>query len=569
MSQKRKTSWLAVLPTLVIPLCLGLTMYLGLSYLIEQAILTHELLIRYTTGHPISRVTTAMFFVGLASLLLIGKNVFNQFSAESGIELDPTATQKPTPELDATELAADQANTRGHIATIAQACQNNLAASSLAIQEHYLWQRLYAIVSHLHRSDSTATAEDELKYLSELDLERQQQRYALARILIWATPMLGFLGTVLGISEALGGIAIGPENNFESMMNGLRGSLYVAFDTTALALTLSMFLMFVLFLIDRFEMQLLSLVDTRTHAEVSRHFDLAAPENSALQSFSNEFLAASKQAVRDQTKIWAHSIHSAEQAWASTLSQTNDHVQENLTEALSQNFKVLSDELSASIDKADNAMAHRWQQWQVTLSENCRLLSDHQNQLIDQTQNVSHLVAGSSNEQQLKVALAQNKQAIAASEKLHESLATLAQSIQVLQKEIIERPVVTPIPQTQASADPQASVESQPLRVHQPADDSDTKSAAGVLPSETERANQRQNRQQSQSAALMSVYDSLDGHPVIASPTPEPAFVPPKSEVSFADTIQPEKPAIDSVRLANEKALKILSHRRPTRRAAA
>jgi biopolymer transport protein ExbB/TolQ len=216
----------------------------------------------------------------------------------------------------------------------------------------------------LHRSDSTATAEDELKYLSELDLERQQQRYALARILIWATPMLGFLGTVLGISEALGGIAIGPENNFESMMNGLRGSLYVAFDTTALALTLSMFLMFVLFLIDRFEMQLLSLVDTRTHAEVSRHFDLAAPENSALQSFSNEFLAASKQAVRDQTKIWAHSIHSAEQAWASTLSQTNDHVQENLTEALSQNFKVLSDELSASIDKADNAMAHRWQQCQ-------------------------------------------------------------------------------------------------------------------------------------------------------------------------------------------------------------
>lgn len=502
-----------------------------------------------------------MFFVGLASLLLIGKNVFAQFSAESRIELDPTVSPSSTPEHDQADGQTNQANVRGTIASTAQACQKNLAASSPVIQEHYLWQRLNAIVSHLHRTDSTATAEDELKYLSELDLERQQQRYALARILIWATPMLGFLGTVLGISEALGGIAIGPENNFESMMNGLRGSLYVAFDTTALALTLSMLLMFVLFLIDRFEMQLLSLVDTRTHAEVSRHFNLAAPENSTLQSFSNEFLAASQKAVRDQTKIWAHSIHSAEQAWASTLSQTNDRVQENLTQALSENFKVLSDELSASIDKADNAMAHRWQQWQVTLSENCRLLSDHQNQLIDQTQNVSHLVAGSSNEKQLQTALDQNKQAIAASEKLHDSLATLAESIQVLQKEIIQRPVpaVSPTQQTTDSA------EAPQLQVHQPHERSDTKLAAVCLPTEAELESARQTR----SAALLEVYESLDKPPIVATSATPPKCAPPKSDVSFTPTVPSDKPAIDSVRLANEKASKILSNRRPPRRAAA
>ena len=157
--------------------------------------------------------------------------------------------------------------------------QNNLSEYPTWVSEHYLWQRLSAAMAYLQRSDSTTNLETELKYLSELDYERQQQRFALVRILIWATPMLGFLGTVLGISEALGGISVGPENNFETMMNGLRGSLYVAFDTTALALMLSMLLMFGQFLIDRFELQLLSIVDTRVHAEVCLLYTSPSPRD--------------------------------------------------------------------------------------------------------------------------------------------------------------------------------------------------------------------------------------------------------------------------------------------------
>ena len=93
----------------------------------------------------------------------------------------------------------------------------------------------------IYRTNSTASVEDELKYLADLDLDRQQQRYSLVRILIWATPMLGFLGNCFwGFLKRLVGINVGPDNDFQQMMDGLRGSLYVAFDTTALALTLSM-----------------------------------------------------------------------------------------------------------------------------------------------------------------------------------------------------------------------------------------------------------------------------------------------------------------------------------------
>ena len=406
-------------------------MYLGLAYMIEQSILTNELLIRYTTGHPISRFTTGMFFIGVASLLMIAKNVLEQFSTESKIQLvdaDPTASTD-----------SNQQQPTSNVSSRATVYQNNLNEHPGWVKEHYLWQRLSAMMAYLQRSDSTANAETELKYLTELDYERQQQRFALVRILIWATPMLGFLGTVLGISEALGGISVGPENNFETMMNGLRGSLYVAFDTTALALTLSMFLMFGQFLIDRFELQLLSIVDTRVHAEVNRNFDLTSTDDVAMRTFSEQFLETSKEAAINQTKLWKHSIESAQKAWASTLTDTNASVQSNLTDALSQNALQLTTQLTTAIDRADSAMAHRWQQWQVMLSDNCRLLTEHQNQLAEQTSQFSQMVSEKADTHEFKNALDQNNQAIEATQQLRETLSTLSESIQTMQQTSAEQ----------------------------------------------------------------------------------------------------------------------------------
>ena len=56
----------------------------------------------------------------------------------------------------------------------------------------------------MERKGSADGLDEDLKYLSELDEARQHDSYALVRIVVWATPMLGFLGTVVGITQALG-----------------------------------------------------------------------------------------------------------------------------------------------------------------------------------------------------------------------------------------------------------------------------------------------------------------------------------------------------------------------------
>ena len=411
---KRLPSWITVLPSLVVPVCLGLSLYLGLQYLIDTHRITDELALRYLTGHPVSKITVAMFFVGLSSLLVLGWNLIGQFGGENNISLGEASNSELSRQTshDVRETAVDHGQ--------------YLLDLPNRYHSHVLWDRLVAAVHSIYRTGSTASVEDELKYLSDMEQERQQQRYSLVRILIWATPMLGFLGTVLGISQALGGIAIGPENDFQEMINGLRGNLYIAFDTTALALTLSMLMMFGLFLVERFDSQLLRLVDQRAHAEIARHYEIAASG-----SFDTvQVVEAIQNVVVSQTEIWRDSIRKAEQAWTASLTQTSGIVRNQLTESLDENIAAMAHYLGEAIEKADMSISHRWSQWQVSLSENARMMEQHLVNLGTQTKSVQDIVGALGESTTFDKALQHQKDAVMATTRTHRVLNELLDKVQ-------------------------------------------------------------------------------------------------------------------------------------------
>jgi len=435
-SSVTKTSgWLSVLPSLVTPICVGLSLYFGLQYLINESHLTNETVLRYINGHPVSRLTVGMFLIGLASLTMIAFNVFAQFSAEPRIHLDdlpdPEAAQNSPAMGIAGPPASEAVDYERSDTDAAIGHGEALVGLPKSIHQHYLWSRLVNSLHFIYRTGSVGGVEDEMKYLAEMDIERQQQRYSLSRILIWATPMLGFLGTVLGISQALGGISVGPDNDFQQMMGGLQGSLYIAFDTTALALTLSMVLMFCQFLVDRFEVQLLELVDQKTRREIARQFDLSknGGSNGGLGSTGEKILEATRDVVKNQTEIWRNTIKAAESAWSSTLTQTSDVVRENLSEALDENVSNLAHYLGESIEKADLSIAHRWEQWQTLLSSNARLMKEHQESLLSQTEKIQGVVQTLDDATAFKTALQHQTDAVEATTKMHEVLASVASEV--------------------------------------------------------------------------------------------------------------------------------------------
>ena len=414
---KRTPGWIAALPSLVVPVCFGLSLYLGLQYLIDQKVIADETVLRYLTGHPVSNITVGMFLVGMCSVMLIGWNLFQQFAAEGGITLDGAKAQD-----------REASETQNDVADLAVDHAQHLLGMPGRYQGHYLWERLVNAVHSIYRTGSTSNVEEELKYLSDIDVERQQQRYSLVRILIWATPMLGFLGTVLGISQALGGIAVGPDNDFQQMMDGLTGNLYIAFDTTALALTLSMAMMFAAFFAERFESQLLRLVDQRARSEVARHYELAAFAGGT--SGSKEVVEAIQEVVENQTDIWRNSIRKAEQAWTASLTQTNDLVRSNLTDSLDENVAALAHYLGEAIEKADASMSQRWSQWQVGLSANARLMERHMVLLAEQTASVTRVVNALDDSTGFETALKHQQDAIDATTRTHDVLSQLLNQAQ-------------------------------------------------------------------------------------------------------------------------------------------
>ena len=101
---------------------------------------------------------------------------------------------------------------------------------------------------------------------SAADEGRVDASYALVRVFVWAVPTLGFIGTVLGLGAAVGGFsesldAAASLEGLKSSIGSVTGGLGVAFDTTLLALVLSVVIMFPASAVQRLEEGLVSAVD--------------------------------------------------------------------------------------------------------------------------------------------------------------------------------------------------------------------------------------------------------------------------------------------------------------------
>ena len=99
---------------------------------------------------------------------------------------------------------------------------------------------------------------------SDIDANRSSGSYSLLKVFLWAIPILGFIGTVEGLSIAVASLAMGDSSDPESLkasIDSLTGGLGVAFDTTLLGLVLSMFMSFPLSAVQKKEDETLTLID--------------------------------------------------------------------------------------------------------------------------------------------------------------------------------------------------------------------------------------------------------------------------------------------------------------------
>ena len=100
-----------------------------------------------------------------------------------------------------------------------------------------------AILTALQRFGSThniADASHAVKEVCETESERLDSELAMVRYISWAIPSIGFIGTVRGIGEALGQ----ADQAVKGDIAGVAASLGVAFNSTLIALLISIVIMF-------------------------------------------------------------------------------------------------------------------------------------------------------------------------------------------------------------------------------------------------------------------------------------------------------------------------------------
>ena len=373
-------------------------------YELLQGPLKNDLAQRYFLGHPVAIATTVMFFIAMAALILRGLNLLGQFAVLDRATLPAKETSAIS--QDSLSCATELLNSASHW--------------SSRVQRSYLGKRITTLLETIVSNRGTRHLNDELKYQSEKDADAQYEGYSLVRIIIWATPMLGFLGTVMGITQALGDLAtqqLGDDLN--AAMQGLFAGLYVAFDTTALALTLSIMLMFIQFMSDQFETQLLAAVDVKTEDALSGL--LAMESEGAPANMAQSLRPVITELTQFQQACWSDAISGLQQQWQTWAAEQGTTMGAALERSMSQSLAAHS-----------RIGQQQWEGWMESLNRSADLLHSNQDSMRRQMEMMQQVVETTGDVVNLEKALNDNLQHLADTRQFEDVVVSLSAAIQLL-----------------------------------------------------------------------------------------------------------------------------------------
>lgn len=330
---------------------------------------------RYFAHHPVEYMLTVMFAVGLAALII---KVFDVLGQRTGLRdsLLDSVPRSPQPLDECNAMLAKLERLPGRR------------------QGEYYVRRLRTALQHMRQRGSADTLDDELKYLSDLDASRLHGSYGLFRAILWAIPILGFLGTVIGITMALNSIDLqSPDKSMPELLGGLG----LKFDTTALALAMSMVLVFVHFSVEHAELGLLDQVDQRVQEELGGRFTtIAMPTGGdghlvAARRMAEAMQQTTEVLMKRQAELWQASVDTAAKHWAQMAESSSRQVgtaMSNAVAELTRQAEVLGRAVTAAgeVTRLEDALnrnlaglagAKHFEQTVLSLAAAVNMLSAH------------------------------------------------------------------------------------------------------------------------------------------------------------------------------------------------
>src|SRR5262245_2876838 len=245
--------------------------------------------------HPIERVEIVVFCCALGALAAKFWNSRTQRRA-IGMPLLPAWDGRLQPVGEASALLAE------------------VSRRPPWLQHSWVGRRTTAILDFVCRRRSAADLDDHLRGLSDSDAMALEGSYALVRFLVWSLPILGFIGTVLGIAKSIAGVT---PDVLEKSISSVTEGLALAFDTTGLGLMLTMVVMLLIYLAERREQAVLEEVDRFIDLHLAHRFErpdgASGPFLAAVQESTRAVLRGTEKVVQRQAELWAQTLAETEQ----------------------------------------------------------------------------------------------------------------------------------------------------------------------------------------------------------------------------------------------------------------
>ena len=306
---------------------------------------------RYFCGHPLEYVTSTMFFIGMGILWM-------------KLRLLPVE-RRALRSLENLALQQGWAHGSGNLPEVTQSLKQWQKQSRTSGQAATtIMQRLNDVLHYTGNRQDGNGLEDHLRYLADLASDRLLQSYSLIRTVTWAVPIMGFLGTVVGITMAIANVT--PEQ-LDSSLPEVTSGLAVAFDTTAQALGISILLVFTTFLIERGEQSVLNDIEQLgiDHLVPSLTTSSGGQSSSGIPALTDW----TSQMLAQQTDFWNQHLSSLQNGWANALTHQTDTLAQALNHETQQTLQVHRDSVEFTRDHYAAALQNSTQAFSTQMQQ--------------------------------------------------------------------------------------------------------------------------------------------------------------------------------------------------------
>lgn len=156
----------------------------------------------------------------------------------------------------------------------------------MQLRDSLMVNRIRKGLELFEKRNDNAEVSNLLDSQSEIDANRIGGSYALLKVFLWAIPIFGFIGTVQGLSVAVGSLSAGADDleKLKESINQLTSGLGVVFDTTFLGLILSIILSFPMAAMQKHEEEMLTLIDVFCNEKLLPRLNDTKSENAGIFS---------------------------------------------------------------------------------------------------------------------------------------------------------------------------------------------------------------------------------------------------------------------------------------------